>query len=349
MIATDETQDTYRAPLEISVIIPTFNRPAVLAATLEYLTSQTLPASAFEVIVVHDGAGEVEGSSDRDPQARPFEVATLRIPRAGPAAARNAGAHRASADVLVFLDDDIALAPRALEVLSFAVRSAGSAIVLGALIDRPAPDGDIDLTLSSLGGPAPADSSSSGQEHSVVEVHFTACLTGCLGITRDHFDSLGGFQDPTGGWPSWDDVDFGYRAHLAGLRVVRAPGARAIHRDSAQGTFEAARDRWWRAAHSAVALFDRHPELQYQLLMFRDKTPILWGTDPAPLIARKIARRALSSRPAAMALSALRRSLRLVGASEKVIRILENWLIRGAMVHGFRAGLRGSAEGRDRA
>ena len=42
------------APL-FSVIIPTYNRPQPLAACLNALADSTLPASAYEVIVVDDG------------------------------------------------------------------------------------------------------------------------------------------------------------------------------------------------------------------------------------------------------------------------------------------------------
>ena len=43
-------------PMDVSVIIPTFNRPEKLAATVRCLREQTLPPSDYELIVVDDGS-----------------------------------------------------------------------------------------------------------------------------------------------------------------------------------------------------------------------------------------------------------------------------------------------------
>ena len=40
----------------VSIVVPTLGRPGALARCLESLAAQTLPASAFEVIVVDDGS-----------------------------------------------------------------------------------------------------------------------------------------------------------------------------------------------------------------------------------------------------------------------------------------------------
>ena len=45
--------------MKVSVLVPTYNRPALLAETLESLTRQTMPPGQFEVIVVNDGGEPV--------------------------------------------------------------------------------------------------------------------------------------------------------------------------------------------------------------------------------------------------------------------------------------------------
>ncbi|HEX7636962.1 MAG TPA: glycosyltransferase, partial [Burkholderiaceae bacterium] len=42
----------------ISVVMPTFRRPRLLARCLDALLAQTLPGDAFEVIVVDDGRSD---------------------------------------------------------------------------------------------------------------------------------------------------------------------------------------------------------------------------------------------------------------------------------------------------
>jgi glycosyltransferase involved in cell wall biosynthesis len=84
-----------------SIIVPTHRRPAQLGDCLTALAALDYPRERYEVIVVDDGGGAVpaaiSGLADATLVARP---------RAGPAAARNAGAARAHGELLVFTDDD---------------------------------------------------------------------------------------------------------------------------------------------------------------------------------------------------------------------------------------------------
>ena len=91
-----------------SVVIPTFNRPAELKVALRSLLEQTRPVD--EIIVCDDG--ELEGF----PLASELEEAGVRCilhkPRTrGLTEARNEGVARASGEIILFLDDDVELAP----------------------------------------------------------------------------------------------------------------------------------------------------------------------------------------------------------------------------------------------
>ena len=80
--------------IELSVIIPTYNRKESLLRTLNALNRQTFPSERFEVVVISDG------STDGTPAAI-AEVAmgfTLRFveqANQGPSVARNHGARLA--------------------------------------------------------------------------------------------------------------------------------------------------------------------------------------------------------------------------------------------------------------
>jgi glycosyltransferase involved in cell wall biosynthesis len=89
----------------ISVIIPTFSRPAALQACLEALCGSDYEKERFEVIVVDDGS---PAPLDRvvNPFAGQLDIKMLRRENGGPAAARNAGASIARGELLVFTDDD---------------------------------------------------------------------------------------------------------------------------------------------------------------------------------------------------------------------------------------------------
>lgn len=93
----------------VAVIIPNYNYERSLGACLEAVFAQTLPPD--EVIVVDDG------STDRSVEvARRFPCTVLTGEgNRGPSAARNRGVAASTADILFFLDSDIALEPHALE------------------------------------------------------------------------------------------------------------------------------------------------------------------------------------------------------------------------------------------
>ena len=106
----------------VSVVIPTRGRPEQLARCLGALARQTLPAAAFEVIIVDD-----DSPVPVDPAIAtglPMAGKVLRVPHAGPAAARNRGVDQAVGDVVAFTDDDCQPEPGWLAALLTALGSS---------------------------------------------------------------------------------------------------------------------------------------------------------------------------------------------------------------------------------
>jgi glycosyltransferase involved in cell wall biosynthesis len=84
-----------------SVVIPTYNRLALLQRALESVWAQSF--SDLEVIVVDDGSndGTQEWLATQDARLRAFTQ-----PNLGPGAARNLGVQHANGEYLAFLDSD---------------------------------------------------------------------------------------------------------------------------------------------------------------------------------------------------------------------------------------------------
>jgi glycosyltransferase involved in cell wall biosynthesis len=123
-----------------SIIIPTYNRPAELAACLESLACLDYPLGRFEVIVVDDGSQIrletlVASFSDR------LDIVLVRQPHSGPAVARNKGAAQAKGELLAFTDDDCTPAADWLKTLAARFAETPDIMIggrtLNVLLDNP--------------------------------------------------------------------------------------------------------------------------------------------------------------------------------------------------------------------
>ena len=122
--------------MEISVVIPTFNRRKIVVRTVEALLTQNLRSAAYEVIVVVDGStdGTAGALRSMQPSCR-FRV--IEQQNRGPSAARNTGYRLAAADLVLFLDDDMLTDPGLVEAHISANKQFGRSIAFGALYLSP--------------------------------------------------------------------------------------------------------------------------------------------------------------------------------------------------------------------
>lgn len=118
---------------DISVIIPTYQRPVQLAGTLRALAQQRYPYDAFEVIIVNDGGAE-SLKSVVQPFERDLQVRLLCQPNAGPGVGRNTGVTQARGALIAFLDDDCEPAPDWLRTLKSAADAAPGCLLGGRTI-----------------------------------------------------------------------------------------------------------------------------------------------------------------------------------------------------------------------
>jgi len=128
---------------EISVIVPAFNARELIGPCLEAIRNQEgIDQGSVELIVVDDGSIDGTAEAARDLCDRLVRLDENR----GAAAARNAGAREASADILVFVDADVYPSPRALAGFErlFKERPDLSAVV-GRYSETPAAPGLINL------------------------------------------------------------------------------------------------------------------------------------------------------------------------------------------------------------
>jgi GT2 family glycosyltransferase len=203
--------------MDFSIIVPTYNRPQLLADCLGALARLDYARDRFEVVVVDDG-----GSTPLDGVIAGFRAAVditlLTVANAGPAAARNVGARRARGAYLAFTDDDCRPAAGWLSALGARAGAAPGAMVGGRTLNA-LPD-----NLCSVLSQAVID---------VVYSHYNAdpdhsrfFTTNNLTVPADRFRALRGF-DPA--FTTAEDRDLCERWLSGGGRLVYAPDALVRH------------------------------------------------------------------------------------------------------------------------
>lgn len=221
--------------MRLSAIVPTHNRPAVLANCLQTLQAQDVAPSALEVVVVDDGSSmDIGAVIAAAGQQGPIEVRCEHTSLIGLNGARNRGASVACGDLLAFLDDDTLVASGWAAALLRAFDGHNCAAVGGKVelqLAGPAPDWLASrryyLAEYNL-GPAPfwiEDELIDGRDPLPVGAN-------CV-IRRSEFDRLGGFHlglDRIGGsLVSNGDTEFFRRLRAAGGRMRYEPDASVIH------------------------------------------------------------------------------------------------------------------------
>ncbi len=121
--------DMASAPF-FSIVVPTYNRPIRLAACLQALSQLDYPRDRYEVVVVDDGSPEPMDAVV-DPMRSLLTISLIRQQNAGPAAARNAGAQRATGELIAFTDDDCMPSPDWLQGFAAQLEKTSDAMVGG--------------------------------------------------------------------------------------------------------------------------------------------------------------------------------------------------------------------------
>ena len=201
----------------LSVVIPTRRRPSTLRRTLDALAAQT--EQGFEVIVVADGADQAVPDV---PGAR-----VIMQEHAGPGVARNRGVAASERPLVLFIGDDMIPRPElvAAHLARHRAAPADEIAVLGRVVWHPSvPRNRLHRWL---------DWSSALFEYRLLEEQsdddagWTRFYSSNVSMKRALFVAAGGFDSDFAF--DYEDLDFGYRASLHGLRLLYERRAVAEH------------------------------------------------------------------------------------------------------------------------
>ena len=199
-------------PPTIAVILPVRDHSAAYERALDSIVAAS-PA-AEETVVVVDGGSATAADAARRRGLRVIE----RRRSGGPAAARNDGARAVAADVLLFVDADVALHADLVGRVKGLFAGASLDAAVGCYDDAP-----------------PERNFASQYKHLLQRyVHLRARSEGstfwgaCGAIRRHVFLQAGGF-DERYDRPSIEDIELGYRLTAAGRRIAFVPELQVTH------------------------------------------------------------------------------------------------------------------------
>lgn len=235
---------------QASVIVPSYRGAVRLPQLLDAFAQQADGCPSFEVIVVIDGVDD--GSVALIEAESRFPIRHILFPEnRGRVAALNAGFEAACGEVLIRCDDDLVPAPD--YIVQHLRQHEGRTVGVVGLYRNV-----YDTTPYAEAYGREMDRVFRTDAYRASPDLTWRYWAGNCSISRSTWNRIGAY-DPDYRLYGWEDVDYGYRLHAAGIPVLLEQSLETTHRVAAVTTKERAR----RAAHAAGArrIFERkHPD-----------------------------------------------------------------------------------------
>lgn len=237
----------------LSVVIPTYNREALLKKALEGYLTQSAAQSICEVIVVDDGSTDSTESVVLEiGQKSPFPVRYLRQPNKGPAAARNVGIRDARADIILFTDDDIIPHPDlVMQHLAFHEEHSESCYAVQGYVTW-SPQVSVTPFMKWYGEQGALFGFSQIKGRTEIDFRY---FYSCNVSLKSAFLRDNGMFDESFRGAAYEDPELGYRLERNGMRLLYNPAAVGYHFQSF--SFEQACQRGKRAAAGRSVFLQR--------------------------------------------------------------------------------------------
>jgi GT2 family glycosyltransferase len=208
--------------LAVSVIVPSRDRPQMLSECVaSILAGDELPR---ELVIVDQSAAEHRALAEMG-TVKGCHVLYHHSASRGAAAARNEGGSIAGQELLLFVDDDILVAPDWLGAMTRAADGEGGATLVSGRVRYMATDRE--------GGFAPALIDEELPKVFEGRIWNDMLFSGNMACARTIFEDLGPFDPRLGAGGTYhaaEDNDFGFRALEAGYSIRYAPDALVYHR-----------------------------------------------------------------------------------------------------------------------
>ncbi|MBV8151044.1 MAG: glycosyltransferase family 2 protein [Candidatus Eremiobacteraeota bacterium] len=246
--------------VDISVVVPTYNRIKELRRVVPSLLEQDLAAERYEVIVADSNSSDGTAEFLRD-AAR---VRHLTGAFSGRSAARNAGIAAARGTIVLFNDSDI-IASRDLLSRHLARHEQRRCAVVGQEVQVRSWDDYV----AKRDHPELRRPLHPASRRRLSWLYF---LTGNASVRRADLEKVGGFDESFTGY-GHEDLELGYRLEQAGIPIVYEPQAVNYHWQDVG--YEDQKGKMELAGRSTVRFYRKHPDFQVKLRL--GMTPLSLG------------------------------------------------------------------------
>jgi len=239
--------------IEVSVVIPTYNRKKLLQRVLKFLFEQNYPKDRYEIVVVDDGSND---GTDKmiESLSSPCRLVYFYQNRRGPHIARNSGIRNAQGEVIIFVDSDIFTPPNFIEEHMKFHRKFDDVVVSGPTV-RTDKLTDVFSDIERR------------KRHELLFNHSgPSLITSNLSVRRKYLLKVGGFDEEFEGY-GWHDWELGLRLKKLGLKVKRNVEAIVYHYQEKRKLSDLSSlcEKWRQRGINAVLYYKKHPSLKVKL------------------------------------------------------------------------------------
>tara|TARA_Y100001933_G_scaffold91085_1_gene92062 strand:- start:41 stop:970 length:930 start_codon:yes stop_codon:yes gene_type:complete len=253
--------------MNVSIVIPTYNRRPILEKCLKSLENQKLGKNIneYEVIVVDDGSTDGTTSWIEENKSNLPHVVLYKQKHGGPALGRNLGVMKAKNEIIIFIDSDLVVLndfiQKHVEKLNFWwSKNNKKCFTYGSVINT-----------SNFKNPEK-------EKYKITDISFAYFATGNVAISKELLMKVGLF-DTSFSLYGWEDLELGERLKNFGTKLIKCPEAVGFHWhpkfrcEQITSLIEKEKER----AKMALLFYKKHPNLRVRfIIQYTYLHKILW-------------------------------------------------------------------------
>ena len=203
--------------MNVSIVIPTYNRKPILKKCLIALENQKLNTNIrnYEVVVVDDGSTDGTSLWINNNKANLPHVVLFKQEHGGPALGRNLGVIKSKYEIIIFIDSDLIVLDDFIichveKLLDYWRKNNKKCFTYGSVINT-----------SNFLDPQ-------SEKYKMMDTSFAYFATGNVAISKELILSVGLF-DTSFSLYGWEDLELGERLRRIGTKLIRCPDAVGFH------------------------------------------------------------------------------------------------------------------------